>query len=85
MSPTYVSYTQARQRCTNKKNEHWKGYGGRGIEFRFSSFFEFLAVVGLRPKGKTLDRINVNGNGHYEPGNIRWATPLEQRHNRRDS
>lgn len=83
MSPTYISYTQAKQRATNPKHRHWSHYGGRGIEFRFKSFEDFLGAIGPRPAGRTLDRIDVDG--HYEPGNVRWATNLEQRHNRRDS
>jgi hypothetical protein len=72
----------ARQRATNPRNERWPDYGGRGIEFRFTSFEHFFSELGPRPLGKTLDRINVNG--HYEPGNVRWATPSEQQFNRRN-
>ena len=44
-------------------------------------FSRFLADVGERPAGMTLDRID--GRLGYAPGNIRWATPLEQARNRR--
>lgn len=59
-------------RCINKHHSSWKHYGGRGIEFRFSSFAEFFAELGPRPKGLTLDRID--NDGHYEVGNVRWVT-----------
>ncbi len=81
MSPTYSSYTHAKQRCKETSGEHWKHYGALGVKFLFVSFEQFLAEVGPRPKGKTLHRKDPSGN--YEPGNVRWATPLEQRHNRR--
>lgn len=81
-SPEYISFTQARVRCTNPKQDGYEYYGGRGIEFRFISFEQFLEHIGPRPtKQHTLDR--KDSNGHYEPGNVRWATWEEQAANKR--
>jgi hypothetical protein len=86
-SPTYNSWRAMVERCTREQHPRYPHYGGRGIEVdkRWrgrGGFTRFLEDVGTRPEGKTLDRINVNG--HYTPGNVRWATPTEQRWNRRD-
>jgi hypothetical protein len=80
-TPAYNSYIKAKHRCICPNFKQWKDYGGRGIEFRFQSFEEFFMELGPRPEHKTLDRIDVNG--HYEKGNVRWATRLEQQRNRR--
>lgn len=79
----YGSYIAARRRCNDPNHHHYSQYGGRGIEFRFSTFDEFLALLGPRPEGYSLDRINTDG--HYESGNVRWATNKQQSHNRRDN
>ena len=80
--PEVVAYANAKQRCTNPNKWNYKNYGGRGIQFKFNSFEEFEAELGPRPSGKSLDRYPDN-DGHYEPGNVRWATPKEQRSNQR--
>lgn len=79
----WISWSAMIQRCTNPKNASWKRYGGRGITVcdQWLLFENFLADMGERPNGKTLDRYpNVNGN--YELGNCRWATAKEQGQNR---
>lgn len=72
-------------RCTNPNSPIYKNYGARGIKVceRWMTFVNFLADVGEIPPGKTLDRIDVNGD--YEPANVRWATTGEQSLNRRDN
>jgi hypothetical protein len=71
------------QRCNNPKATNYKYYGGRGITVcdRWHSFINFLADMGERPAGMTLDRIDVNGK--YEPSNCRWTTSSEQQQNKR--
>jgi hypothetical protein len=80
----FVSYKGARNRCENKRSHNFMYYGGRGILFRFVSFAQFIEHLGPKPTPEhSLDRVN-NG-GHYEPGNVRWATKKEQINNRRCS
>lgn len=83
---TYKSWQAMIARCTNPKHPAFLQYGGRGIiicEQWRNSFEQFLADVGERPDGKTLDRIETNGN--YEPGNVQWATRTDQNRNKRNS
>lgn len=85
-SYTYRSWQMARHRCHNPNNVAYPDYGGRGIEMCpewRESFLQFLADMGPRPEGKTLDRIDPNKG--YAPDNCRWATWVEQSTTRRDS
>lgn len=82
-SPEMRAYYQAKFRCEDTSgNPRYSRWAGRGIQFRFSSLEHFLSVVGRRPSAKhSLDRID--NEGHYEPGNVRWATISEQNRNTR--
>lgn len=85
-TPTYESWSAMKSRCNNPNHDSWKNYGGRGItvcDRWLHSFENFLADMGERPEGKTLDRF-PNRDGNYEPSNCRWATVAEQNANRRN-
>lgn len=74
---TRDSYYKAKRRC-KLGSRHHRCY--EDVEFRFSSFEEFLSEVGPRPEACTIDRIDPLG--HYEKGNVRWASVQEQAKNR---
>jgi len=81
----YSAWGGMKARCRNPKHKDFRYYGALGIDVceRWNSFENFKADMWPRPDGMTLDRKDPTKG--YEPENCRWATALEQRHNRRNS
>lgn len=82
---TYSSWAAMWSRCTNPHYSGYKDYGGRGISVceQWRSFEQFLADMGERPPGMSIDRREVMGN--YTPANCKWSTKQEQENNKRNS
>ena len=82
-SGAYSSWLCMIQRCTNPKNTGYRDYGARGITVcqQWRDFETFLADMGPRPVGASLDRLENTGN--YEKRNCRWATKSQQSNNTR--
>lgn len=82
---TYSTWSSMRSRCLNPNAAGYQNYGGRGIKIceQWDTFDGFLASMGERPEGQSLDRLDVNGD--YTPDNCRWATHQQQMLNRRTS
>ena len=82
-TPTYRSWRSMVQRCTLTTCNSYPNYGARGVTVceRWLKFEHFLADMGERPEGTTLDRY-PKATGNYEPGNCRWATIEQQNRNK---
>lgn len=84
--PLYPTWTAMRQRCCNVNVRAFRNYGARGIKVcdRWSmDFWAFVADMGNRPMGYSIERIDNDGN--YEPTNCVWADRITQNRNRRNT
>ena len=85
-TPTYEIWKSMKARCYNSNDKQYADYGGRGIavceEWR-EDYAQFLADMGARPEGRSIERIN-NDLG-YSKDNCKWATQIEQMSNTRRS
>ena len=81
--PEIRVFNHARGRCINQKDKDYPKYGANGVQFKLTSWQKMITIIGRRPHGMSIDMIDSTG--HYEPGNIRWATIEEQNRNRSTS
>ena len=83
MTPTRMAWKAMKRRCTDKGQDAYPFYGGRGITYcsRWELYGNFLEDMGEKPEGTSLDRINNDGN--YTPDNCRWAEREVQAYNKR--
>jgi len=79
----YRVWEQMKSRCLNPRHKRYSRYGGRGISIcdRWRlSFAAFMTDMGPCPPGRSIDRIDNDGN--YAPHNCAWVTPRTQTLNR---
>lgn len=85
-SPEYQAWSRMKERVGADSAKYRRLYADRGITMcdRWRSFENFVEDMGRRPSpGLQLDRID-NERG-YEPGNVRWATSIQQQRNKRQN
>ena len=81
--PVFNAWVTMLQRCQNPNAHAYERYGGRGIKvcFRWWTFANFIADMGPRPDGCSIERIDNDGD--YEPTNCKWIPLGEQNKNKR--
>lgn len=96
--PIYNSWSNMIKRCYNPENNSFSIYGARGIsvcEFLRASPSNLKFLIGDKPAGFSIERINNNGNyscgqcaeclTNQWPKNVKWATATEQGRNKRNN
>ena len=76
------------QRCENPLNDAYERYGMRGIQFKFSSVADaanwVIEELGI-PSSRDCQLDRIDNEGHYAPGNLRWASAALNMNNTRVS
>jgi len=91
----YGTLERINSRCNNIKDKSFKDYGARGIEiadyWNFNKTARNIALKNFIEYAESLNRNEdleidrINNNGHYEKGNIRWVTRLDNANNKRSN
>lgn len=85
-TPEYQAWINIKRRCFDPNCKTYKTHGARGVTMHApwrDDFAAFLGGVGRRPTARhSIDRF-PDPLGNYVPGNVRWALPAAQSHNRR--